>query len=227
VTDQESSFAGFLSAAPYTTDAQRLFDEDLKGLGYVMNASRLWAHLPVAFDRLSDLMRETTRASGLSFAQRAVLVTAAASAVGDSYCSMAWGQKLAEATSPGVAAGVIRGGTEGLDDSEQALARWAGLMARNPNAISAEDIQTLRSAGFDDSKIFAITAYVAFRLAFSMINDALGAVPDRELRIAVPAPVRSAVAFGRHENVGETSQASPLQKLPAPAAPPSTADRSR
>ena len=102
--------------ARHTPEAQRLFDDDLKGVGYVTNVSRLWAHLPAALTASSDLMGETTRAGSLSFAQRAVLVTAAASAVGDSYCSMAWGKKLAEATSPDVAAAVIRGGAEGLDD---------------------------------------------------------------------------------------------------------------
>jgi uncharacterized peroxidase-related enzyme len=202
--DQQTFPAGFLSAALHTPEARRLFDEDLKGLGYVMNASRLWAHLPGAMDEFSNLMAETTRASRLSFAQRSVLVTATASALGDSYCSMAWGKKLADATSPDVAASVIRGGTNGLDDAEEALARWARLMVRDPNAISTNDVQRLRDVGFDDSEIFAITAFVAFRLAFSTINDALGALPDRELRVAVPELVRSAVMFGRHEDTGET-----------------------
>ena len=193
----EQTPTGFLSAPPPTPAAQRLFDEDLKGVGYATNVSRLWAHLPTALNGLSDLMADTTRAGSLSFAQRTVLVTAAASALGDSYCSMAWGKKLAEATSPEVAASVIRGGEEGLDDAEQALAHWARLMTRDPNAISPEDVQSLRDVGFDDSQIFAITAFVALRLAFSTVNDALGAVPDPELRTSAPELVRSAVAFGR------------------------------
>ena len=78
------------------------------------NVSRLWAHLPPALHGLSDLMAQATRAGALSLRQRAVLVTAAASAVGDAYCSMAWGKKLAEATSPEVAAAVIGGDAEGL-----------------------------------------------------------------------------------------------------------------
>jgi alkylhydroperoxidase family enzyme len=201
---KEQSFGtGFLSAPPDTPGAQRLYDEDLNGLGYVMNSSRLWAHHPVALDRLSDLMTEITQAGRLSFTQRAVLVTATAAALGDSYCSMAWGKKLAEVTSPIVAAGVIHGGTEGLDDAEEALARWARLMVRDPNAISPNDVQPLRDVGFDDAQVFAITAFVALRLAFSTINDALGAVPDRELRAAVPEAVRSAVTFGRQENTDD------------------------
>jgi cytochrome P450/alkylhydroperoxidase family enzyme len=205
--NQQTFPTGFLSAPYETPGAQRLFDEDLNGLGYVMNASRLWAHHPVALDRLSDLMTEMTRAARLSFLQRAVLVTAAAADLGDSYCSMAWGKKLAEATSPDVAASVIRGGTDGLDDAEQTLARWARLIVKDPNAISTNDVQPLRDVGFDDSQIFAITAFVALRLAFSTVNDALGTVPDRELRVALPEAVRSAVTFGRREDPGALPQA--------------------
>jgi hypothetical protein len=61
-------------------------------------------------------------------------------------------------------------------------------------------VQALRDAGFDDAQIFAITTFVALRLAFSTINDTLGARPDRQLRSATPEPVRSAVTFGRPMN---------------------------
>ena len=44
--------------------------------------------------------------------------------------------------------------------------------------------------------IVAITLFVAVRIAFSAVNDALGARPDRELGDAVPQPVREAVTFG-------------------------------
>jgi SAM-dependent methyltransferase/alkylhydroperoxidase family enzyme len=199
----EQAPAGFLSAPSPAPAAQRMFDEDLGGVGYVMNVSRLWAHLPTALEGLSELMGESTRVGSLSFAQRAVLVTAAASALGDSYCSMAWGKKLAEAKGPDVAAAVIGGGSEGLDHAEQALAHWARLMTRDPNAISADDVQALRDVGFDDRQIFAITVFVALRLAFSTVNDALGAVPDRELSAAAPESVRSAVTFGRHPSTDQ------------------------
>jgi SAM-dependent methyltransferase/alkylhydroperoxidase family enzyme len=193
---------GFLSAAPVTPAARRVIKDDLDGMGYATNVSRLWAHLPTALDGLSGLMGETTAAGSLSFAQRAVIVTAAASAIGDSYCSMAWGKKLADATSPEIAAGVIEGSTAGLDDTELTLARWARLVAADPNAISVADVQALRDVGFDDSQIFAITAFVALRLAFSTINDALGALPDDELYSSTPDAVRAAIGFGRHRFEG-------------------------
>ena len=124
-------------------------------------------------------------------------MTAAASALGDSYCSLAWGKKLAEASGPEVAASVIRGETEGLDGPGQALARWARSLATDPNAVTADDVQALRDVGFEDGQIFAITAYVALRLAFSSVNDALGAQPDEQLAASTPEPVREAVDFGR------------------------------
>ncbi len=189
--------AGFLAIPPHTPAAQRLFDDDARGDGYVTNVSRLWAYLPEALDGLSELMGEVTRAGSLSTAQRSVLVTAAASALGDSYCTLAWGKKLADASGPEVAASVIRGETEGLDGPGQALARWARSLATDPNAVTADDVQALRDAGFEDGQIFAITAYVALRLAFSTVNDALGAQPDEQLAASTPEPVREAVDFGR------------------------------
>jgi alkylhydroperoxidase family enzyme len=189
--------AGFLAAPTHTPDSQRLFDHDVEGVGYVTNLSRLWAYMPTTLDGLSDLMGQVTQAGSLTLRQRAVLVTAAASTLGDSYCSLAWGKKLATELGSEVAAAVIRGTDDDLDAEERALARWARAVATDPNAIEAREVQGLRDAGFDEAKIFAITTFVALRLAFSTINDALGAAPDSQLGRSTPAPVLSAVTFGR------------------------------
>ena len=70
-------------------------------------------------------------------------------------------------------------------------------VVRDPNAATQADIDELRRAGFTDAAIFAITTFVALRIAFSTVNDALGARPDPELREIVPAEVQEAVTFGR------------------------------
>ncbi len=210
----------FLVSPPHTAEVQRLYDDDVRGVGYVTNVSRLWAHQPRALDRLSELMGEVTRAGSLSLAQRSLLVTAAASALGDSYCSMAWGNKLAKAAGADVAAAVIGDDDSALDEPGRALAEWARLLATDPNSITADDVQALRAGGFDDSRIFAITVYVALRLAFSTVNDALGARPDHELASVTPEQVRSAIVFGRpadQESEGQRTEEK-TERSPARAA---------
>ena len=193
----EPGAASFLEEPLPSTDSQRLFDDNVKGLGYVMNMSRLWAHDPAALDALSDLLGHVTRAGSLTHRQRAILIACCASTIGDSYCSLSWGKKLADDAGAEVAAAVLRGDDAPLDNRERALARWARQLARDPNSTTAADVEMLRAEGFDNAQIFAITVFAALRIAFATVNDALGALPDRQLGAEVPAEVRNAVDFGR------------------------------
>jgi hypothetical protein len=61
----------------------------------------------------------------------------------------------------------------------------------------AADVQELRDAGLTDSQIFAITSFVALRVAFSTINDALGLTPDAQLEASLPPAVTATVTYGR------------------------------
>jgi uncharacterized peroxidase-related enzyme len=187
----------FLEEPPVSAEVQVLYDEDLEDGGYVWNVSRLWAHQPATVKQLFALMSDAFRPSGLTFRQRGILVTAAASALGDSYCSLAWGGKLGQASDADVAAGVLTGTDAGLTDQEKAMASWARKVTRDPNATTPADIAALRDSGLDDGQIFAITAFVALRLAFSTINDSLGAAPDAQLAQSLPEQVREAVSYGR------------------------------
>ncbi len=189
--------AGFLEDAPITEQGQALYDEDVAEDGYVWNVSRLWAYQPETLKSLFELMSHAFRPSGLSFRQRAIMVTAVASKLGDSYCSLAWGGKLSGASDPSIAAGVLTGVDSGLTDQEKAMTRWARKLVENPNATTAADIQKLRETGLTDEQVFAITAFAALRMAFSTINDALGAVPDAQLVGSVPTEVSQAVNYGR------------------------------
>jgi uncharacterized peroxidase-related enzyme len=188
---------GFLIAPEADAAAQRLFDDDIAELGYVMNVSKLWAYQPATVGQLFELMGETHATENLTMRERGILVTACASTLGDAYCSLAWGSKLAAKSDAETAAGVLRGDDVRLSPAEGAMARWARKVASDPNATTAADVQELRVAGLSDARIFAITAYVALRLAFSTVNDALGARPDAALRSTAPEAVRDAVTYGR------------------------------
>jgi uncharacterized peroxidase-related enzyme len=188
----------FLAEPDPTPRVQALYDADVQDHGYVMNLSHAWAHNPDAHDRFFALIADVARTGGLSMRERGILVTACASTLGDSYCSLAWGAKLAAETDDAdLAGGVLTGADTGLSEREQAMASWARRVAADPNGTTSANVDGLRDAGLDDATIFAITVFVALRLAFSTVNDALGAVPDTELWATAPAPVADAVTWGR------------------------------
>ena len=183
---------------PNDAQARAYFDDICAKEDYVSNFNRAWAwraDLARAFVALRmQLMERTT----LTERELALLVCTTARTIGDSYCSLAWGSKLATLTSAAVAADVLRGAhASALTTREAALERWAEQVVRDPNGTTEQHIETLRRAGFDEREIFEATAFVGFRLAFSTINDALGARPDHQLVDAAAPEVRAAVTYGR------------------------------
>ncbi len=191
------SGSGFLGTPDPTPEAERLFEEDISDLGFVMNTSKLWAYQADTTADLFALIRKTVSGQGLSVRHRSVLVVACAAAMEDSYCSLVWGGRLADATDPETAGGVLRGDDSGLTPAEQALAAWARKVVGDPSRTTRHDVQELRDAGWTDAQIFAITTFVALRMAFSTVNDALGALPDSAYRSLTPRPVLDAVTYGR------------------------------
>jgi hypothetical protein len=131
---------GFLNAPDSTTEARQMFDEDTAELGYVMAATRLWAYQPAAMTGLFDLARQVTAGQTLTVRQRSILVTACASALGDSYCALVWGSRLAERSTPDTAAGVLRGVDDGLTAAERPWrrghARWLAPRTAPPRRTS-------------------------------------------------------------------------------------------
>ncbi|CAN5743560.1 hypothetical protein BH18ACT6_BH18ACT6_12430 [soil metagenome] len=193
----DSQRSHLLEDAPDSPEAEELFAGDLADYGFVMNLSRLWAHEPAAKTGLFDVVATVTRAGQFSIRQRGILVTATAATLGDSYCSIAWGKKLAAEADPEIAAGVLLAKDQDLTESEQVMARWARKVTRDPNSTDRSDVDALRAAGFSDRQIFAMTVYISLRIAFSTVNDALGALPDSEYRANAPSEVLDAVTWGR------------------------------
>ncbi len=185
----------FLNEPPLSAGAERLYAGDIAEHGFVMNLSRVWAYQPATQEALAALMAQSS--AGLDLRQRGILVLATASALQDSYCALAWGERLAGVAGEPIAASLLRGEDEGLTPAEQAMASWARQVVRDPGATTAADVDVLREAGYADAEIFAITTYVALRLAFATVNDALGAQPDAGLVGNAPPTVAAAVTYGR------------------------------
>jgi uncharacterized peroxidase-related enzyme len=188
----------FITAPELSPDVERVHRSTVDSQGFVMNLTRAWAWRPDVYEAFAALRAKLTGASSLSKRDQAVMTCAAASQLGDSYCSLAWGKSLAQQAGAGVAAAVIADGeSDALQARDRALASWARKVVDDPNTTNAADVEALRAAGLSDQDIFEATAFIAFRLAFSTVNDALGIQPDWELAEQAPAEVTAAVTFGR------------------------------
>lgn len=188
----------FVSDPPTGPEVDRLYDDGLSGDGYVTNYTRLWAWRPDVFEAFVGLRSMTTGASTLSDRELAVLVCATVSTMRDSYCSYGWGEKLNALAGPELTAAVLAGGLpDELSERERAVAIWARRVVADPNGTTLAEVDALREAGFDDREIVEATMFAAWRMAFSMVNDALGAGPDPQLVHRVPAQIREVVDYGR------------------------------
>ena len=189
--------AGFLAAAPQTEHAQSMYDSDVELQGYVANLTRVWAYSPEALGALSFMLRQSMEMSGMTAHQRALLTSVSAATLGDSYCSLAFGRRLAATGGDVAAVQALTGRADELLPDDRVLATWARKVVEDPSSTTAADLDALRDAGYDDSAIFALTLFVALRVTFSTVNSALGAGPDAELAERVPEAVLDAVTWGR------------------------------
>jgi uncharacterized peroxidase-related enzyme len=188
----------FLAEPSASAATEAVYAADRESDGYVWNVTRLWGWRPDLYESFATLRSALMDSSALTKRDFAVLVTATAAQRDDSYCSFAWGQKLAALTDDETAAQVIAGEpAPALSEREAALREWARRVVDDPNATTVHEVARLREVGLSEREIFEATAFVAFRLAFSTVNDALGAAPDKQLADAAPALVRSAVTYGR------------------------------
>jgi uncharacterized peroxidase-related enzyme len=183
---------------PATAEAAAFLDAERAANGYVMNLERAWAWRPDVAQSFMALRKQLIAGSALTSREVALLVCRTARTLGDSYCALAWGRRLADLAGAQFAAAALHGGqASDMTQRERALGRWAERVVRDPNGCRAEHVDELRAAGLSDKEILEATVHVAFRLAFSTVNDALGARPDRELVAEAPHEVAVAVDYGR------------------------------
>lgn len=197
----------FIKAPEASEASAQVHAATTNSMGFVMNLGHAWAWRPDVFSGFAALRNQLTSNSALTKRDQAMMVCAMAGKVGDSYCSLAWGKTLQAEAGAEAAAAVISGASSAsLQPRDHALATWARKLVDDPNGTTADDVENLRAAGFTEREIFEATAFIAFRLAFSTVNDALGIGPDWQLAEAVDPQVRSAVSFGRAVEAKPTRQ---------------------
>jgi uncharacterized peroxidase-related enzyme len=155
-----------------------LYPPDEAQYGYVPHFTKVFALQPAAYAAWQALNRSVKSATDL---RRYELVTlAAARALDSRYCSLAHATVLQDKLFSTAALRMVVADyrAAGLPDEEVAMMDFAGLVARDPNAVTAADVERLRGHGFTDAEIFEIVLIVCARRFFSGVLSAVGAEPD-------------------------------------------------
>ncbi|MFI7609234.1 peroxidase [Micromonospora sp. NPDC049366] len=186
----------YLQQAEQSPETERIFDAATKGLGYLPNFTRLFAHSPAAYLAWQQLNSAVKADMELRRYELATL--AAARALKSSYCGLAHGtilrDKFFDAST--VAAIASDHGSAGLSAQEVAVVDFAGKVATDASSVAEADIAGLRSHGLDDTEIFHVILAVGVRCFFSTVLNAAGAVPDPHYKESLDADLRQALSFG-------------------------------
>ena len=118
----------FLGEPPASETTYAAYSADRKTDGYVSNITRLWCWRPDLDGSFSALRASLMGSSTLTERELAVLVSSAVGECNDSYCSLAWGPRLAKLTDNETAAQVIRGVPAPAHDSRPELVARGDLL---------------------------------------------------------------------------------------------------
>jgi uncharacterized peroxidase-related enzyme len=152
--------------------------------GFVPNVFLVLAHRPEefrAFFAYHDALMEK-KDSGLSKAEREMIVVATSNANACQYCVIAHGAVLrVRAKDPLVADQVaINYLKADITERQKAMLDFAMQVAMEPGAVSNDDFETLRGHGFTDEDIWDIAGITAFFGMSNRMANVTGMRPNDE-----------------------------------------------
>ena len=158
-----------------------------KKLGVAPNLFRLVANSPAALGGYLGLMGALEKAS-LPAATQERIALAVAEINGCDYCLAAHtylARNLAKLDEAEIAANRSGASTDARAD---AAVRFAAKVTRDRGHVGAEDIQALKSAGYDDAQVIEIVLVIALNTWTNLINNVA------ETDVDFPAVSRRAAA---------------------------------
>jgi uncharacterized peroxidase-related enzyme len=170
----------FIETTPpeQTTGAAReMLERQQRSWGFVPNYAKVFSDRAEIMNLWADLLAGIRRHIDR---RRFELVTfVAARQLRSSYCALAHGRVLQqEILSREEMRALVDGDQSHFSEAEVAMMDLARKVIDDSSAITAEDIDRMRSAGFAENEIFDVVTTAAARAFFAKIPDALGARPD-------------------------------------------------
>ena len=160
--------------------------------GYVPNYAKAFSHRPQLMRLWGNLLSGIKQPSDQ---RRFELVTlAAARALRNSYCSLAHAKTLADTVGEAEVEQMLFDSE--ADPVDAAIVAFAAKVAREPNRITAGDVEQLRHHGLTDAEIFDVVATVAARAFFTTLLDGLGVEADASYQ-DLPEKLREVLVVGR------------------------------
>jgi uncharacterized peroxidase-related enzyme len=145
-------------------DTLKAMFEQLQGRkDYLPNYAKVFCYRPevmAAWENLQSTIQQT-----IDHRRYELVTLAAAQTINSSYCSLAHGQVLSRKyyDDKEVEAIAADSPDSPLDAADRAMMAFARKVARDTSSITQQDIDLLKTHGFDDAEIFDITATAAAR----------------------------------------------------------------
>jgi uncharacterized peroxidase-related enzyme len=176
-------------------DVRAMYARQQRKFGYVPNYAKVFSHRPEIMALWADLLAGIRR--HLDPRTFELATSAAAHAMGNSYCALAHGSALAKLLPlDDVRAAFADVEPSALSPRDRAVFEFGRKVAADAAAISADDADELRRQGLSDAEVFDVAAAAAARAFFAKLLDALGAAPDSAF-LDLDEGLRRALEVGR------------------------------
>jgi len=172
------SFINTIPLSEATGDVRELYERQQAPLGFVPNYAKVFSHRPnimKAWAALQSEIKKTIEHKNYNLA-----TLASARAIGSTYCSLAYANLLKNKLYSTDELKMIleKDDASPLTEGEQAIMALAEKVALNSSSVTQNDIEQLKTFGYDDGDIFDIVASAAARCFFAKLVDGLGGLTD-------------------------------------------------
>lgn len=204
------AFIATVSPREADGDVRAMYERQQGKYGYVPNYAKVFSPRPEIMGLWAALLAGIRR--NIEPRRFELVTSAAAHAMGNSYCALAHGRALTKYVPAEDARAMFADPARPvLQAADAAVVRFARKVAVDASAVTREDADELKRHGFTDAEIFDVAAAAAARAFFAKLLDALGAQPDSAF-LDMDAGLRDALAAGRPIDRGEP------ERLPEPEA---------
>lgn len=187
-----------ISEADATGRVGDIYAAERAQLGFVAESTRSWTTRADLLPAYSHFLEQVRAGSSLSQREWALVSFVAAQHTPSTYCSYVYGKLLVGHLGSREAVAELQRNfrAAGLSGKEVAMLSYADMIARQPSGITAEHIEILRTAGFEDVQICDIAVCASLRCFVSRFFEAVGASPESAFADEDPE-FRAALTIGR------------------------------